>query len=156
MGHLKGRARALKLPWGKDNFGRVEEAFDDMLERTKTDRLDLVLAVDIAYQRPGVEPHFDKFLETLLRVYELSGSRVAKQGSGRKKKKQQAPPEHPPPPLFVYGHRRRMGLSEDLLHLIYERFEDLTPQIPAHEIDPKTFRKEEKHGINVHVLRLKV
>ena len=126
-----------------------------MLERTKTDRLDLVLAVDIAYQRPGVEPHFDKFLETLLRVYELSGSRSAKQGPGRKKKKQQALLQRPPPPLFVYGHRRRMGLSEDLLHLIYDFFEDVRPPIPAHKIDPKSFGKKEKHGINMHVLRLK-
>ena len=30
----------LPLPWGKDSFGRVEWAFDDMLEKTKTDRLD--------------------------------------------------------------------------------------------------------------------
>ena len=37
---MLGRARVLPLPWGKDSFGRVEWAFDDMLEKTKTDRLD--------------------------------------------------------------------------------------------------------------------
>ena len=48
-----------------------------------------------------------------------------------------------------------MGLSEDLLHLVYEHFEDVRDAIPAHEIDPKFFKASEKHGINVHILKIK-
>jgi len=42
--------------------------------------------------------------------------------------------------IFLYGHRRRMSISEDLLNIVYEHFEDIIPPLPAHEIDPKNFR----------------
>jgi len=33
-----------------------------------------------------------------------------------------------------------MSISEDLLNIVYEHFEDIIPPLPAHEIDPKNFR----------------
>ena len=39
------------------------------------------------------------------------------------------------------------------MNLVYEYFEDVREPIPADEIDGRVFKKEEKHGIMVHVLR---
>ena len=83
---VKGRAKAMPLPWGEEYFGRVEELFEEMTLKTKTDRVDLILAVDIAYQRPGLEPHFHKFLQTLLKIHSLSGASKPQSGPRRKKK----------------------------------------------------------------------
>lgn len=131
-----------------------------MQQATKTHFVDIIIAIDIAYQRPGLPPHFDLFLETMNRILELSSrpDPNAAKGQGRKKKKGKMKEEPRPTnkeTLFIYGHRRRMSISEDLLNLVYEHFEDVVPPIEAHQIDPKSFSSKEKHGITVSILKQK-
>ena len=78
------------LPWGAANFTHVSSIFDTMGLSTKTNFVDLIIAVDIAYQRPGLTPHFELFLETILRIFDLSSQpnpHASSKGQGRKKKK---------------------------------------------------------------------
>ena len=163
------RVFSRNLPWGSANLSHVDEVLSLMKEKTKSDFVDLVIAVDIAYQRPGLEPHFDKFMETLMYIIEKSSSSSSNQkvdgGRGRKKKKKKDArsnesisvsdePENKET-IFLYGHRRRMSVSEDLLCLIYQHFEDIAPPTHAHSVDPRNFGASEKHGISVMLLRRK-
>ncbi|GMH86873.1 hypothetical protein TrST_g12256 [Triparma strigata] len=155
-GGSNSRVVAMAVPWGEENFGLVDAVFSKMVEDTKTSKLDVIVAVDIAYQRPGMPPHFEWFLETMKYIYEVKCQAQGGngEGGGRKKKKGKGKEaEEKELPMFIYGHRRRMGSSEDLLNLVYEYFEDVREPIPADEIDGRVFKKEEKHGIMVHVLR---
>ncbi|GMH75661.1 hypothetical protein TL16_g06831 [Triparma laevis f. inornata] len=147
------RVNAMPGNWGEDYLNHFDSIFARMECDTKSKKLDCIIAVDIAYQRPGMPPHFEWFIESIRYIYEFKCD-VVLQG-GRKKKGKNKVDEKMELPIFVYGHRRRMGSSEDLLKGIYEWFEDVREPIPADEIDGRMFKREEKHGIMVHVLRWK-
>ena len=178
------RVAALPLFWGGAAEAPLEALFDSIRSRTFSGRVSFVLAADIAYVRPGFPAHFDAFMETLLKVIDGSAAngereerergekgRRKKKGSGGKKGggsekggKNSAGVGKEldagggvgrTETFFLYCHRRRMALSEDLLHLIYEEFEDVAAPIGAEHVDPKSFSAGHSPRITVHFLRRK-
>jgi hypothetical protein len=85
---------------------------------------------------------------------EQKGGRVVKKKKGRAS----AEPAKKQETIFVYCHRRRMAASEDLLHLIMERFEYVEGAgvIRGEDVDPATFalgKGKKKPEITIHILK---
>jgi len=158
---------ALPLLWGDAASTReqVDELFSTLAAKNDGGVVNLVLAADIAYACAGAFSHFDPFMATLLGVWDRSDAnrelaeRGKEKGGGAKKKKKgkKREPETSKgggggETIFIYCHRRRMAASEDLLHLIYQEFEDVLEPIGAESIDGKMFYGG-KRTISVHILK---